>query len=225
MTATHHRSSFSLRVRVARLPPIQTRPPSTTDPNPKNAPKACNRGGARNPRAIPSSLRPMQRRPTEQPPRPILPSQTTPTESKLRSRSTNSCSACASSSNSHSQHRLNSPVRAKKRGSRLASPKKNLGRKPEQNLAFDHLSRCHHTPGLISRRHLPDMHLKHPKHRHTNTVGHQHPHSQRSQHRTHQHNRRSHDRSLNSHYLPDAHSLATISAKQSLLLQIRQHLQ
>src|SRR6202035_1243741 len=88
-----------------------------------------------------------------------------------------------------------------KKGSQQACPSENL----TGNLALDHLGRCHHTTRSVSGRHLPDVHLKHPKHRHTNPVSHQHPYSQRSQYCTHQHNRRSHDRSSKSHISRQTH--------------------
>src|SRR5580704_6591889 len=156
MTARPPQSLFSLHARVARLLPIQTRPPSTTDRNPRTLPpRPCNRRRTRRSREIPSFLQPMRARLTEHP----LPSRTTPTESKPRSRSTNSCSACASSS-SNSQTRLNNLSYKKKWGSQQACPGTNL----DKNLALDHLGRCHHTSGPVVRHHLPDMHLKHPKH-------------------------------------------------------------
>src|SRR6201999_3182829 len=141
--------------------------PSTTDRNPRILPAGpCRQRSMPSPRAIPS-LQPTQARLTEQR-RPTPPSRITPTVSKPRSRSTNSYSACASSSScssSNKQTRLNSLLYHEKKGSPKACPK-NLSQKPEQNLALHHL--CHHAPGLISRRHLPDMHLKRPKHCHTN---------------------------------------------------------
>jgi hypothetical protein len=58
-----------------------------------------------------------------------------------------------------------------------------------QGLALEYLHSCLNTLG-DSTGHLPGMHLKDPKHRNTNPVGRQNTHSQRSQHRTNQHNRR-----------------------------------
>src|ERR1700692_2804110 len=104
---THRPSLFSRRAKRGQLLPVHTPPPTTTDLRPTTLPASPRRyRRTHSPKAIPSSLQPMQARPPEQP-QPILPSQTTPTELKPRSRFTNNCNACASSS-SHSPLHLNS---------------------------------------------------------------------------------------------------------------------
>jgi hypothetical protein len=97
--------------------------------------------------------------------------------------------------------------------------------KIKPNLTLDYLGGRHHAPRSTSSRHLPDMHLEQFKHSNTNSVGHQHTHSQRSQYRTDQHNRRIHNRSSSSTLATSPIWPVITVAKQLLLLQIKQQLQ